>query len=1030
MKSCRKLFLLALAVVTLAAIPSSADWHTATVGVGESGTYPMMAIDPVRNLTFTANTPSNTITVVNGRTNQVQTWFPGQNPRFLAVNPVTGKLYVSINGSATNDTVVIFDTTGTIIKKMPVKKEPWSMVVDSDNDRLYVANSGSDTISIFASDTLWLSYPVNDGPAHLFLNPINHALFITYGNSNSVGTLNLGQYSIMHITTGQRAIGLAINAAANKVYVANALEDSVTVIDCAIVPPEAIKKIKVGDYPMSVVTDPGAKTVYVANNLGGTVTAINCSTNAVVSDVPVKLGPDLMAINPSTGKLYITHGMTDNIVTVLDWKSGLRDSVVLGHAPSTLALNPATNKIYVRVEAGNPDSLAVIDGSDFDTTITASKSGTQFAAVNHITGDVFFSNSSSDNVTVIKANGDTMTIVVGDDPRMITVNPLSNKVFVCNFASKSVSVINGASYSVERTITVDTLPTIVAVNPLTNYIYVNSFFASANRVKVIDGKDWDTTSVLVGSKPFSIAVNPATNRIYVGNDVSNTVTVIDGASHTVLTSVSVNRPYKIDINPVTNKIYAAKLQTGGQVAVIDGATNTSTNVTVGNWPSGVAVNRANNKIYVTNYNDSTVTEIDGATNGTSTIKVGVHPEWIAADPVTGKVFVSNSDGSSLSIIDCASRSVKTMTMPAGPRQVVVNPAIGKVYLACYTAGRAVVLDQVVEQDTKVTTDDNEATWKYIFTGNSKNQVVTSTNHWTPYNTTISEGVFCLATNQSFWKFGTYSSSTDSSLDWLTGNDWRADTAIYGDNVYLRGALETQSATTNNLGAGTPFMGNITTYVMYRIDYAAPTIAWWDSLDADNDSLDGYGPYTVKAVITDFSGVDYATLYYQMSGKSWPSVAMTRAAADTFIAEIPAQIVTEGDTAVMSYMIDAGDHANIAINSSNTISSNIRSFRLRNLTGVEGNPTDPALPKIFALQAAYPNPSRGQTVIKYQLPKASDVRLQVYNVAGQLVKTINEGQKPAGYHQVKINDNTMANGIYFYQLKAGNFSATKKLLIVK
>jgi hypothetical protein len=158
--------------------------------------------------------------------------------------------------------------------------------------------------------------------------------------------------------------------------------------------------------------------------------------------------------------------------------------------------------------------------------------------------------------------------------------------------------------------------------------------------------------------------------------------------------------------------------------------------------------------------------------------------------------------------------------------------------------------------------------------------------------------------------------------------------------------------------------------------------------------------------------------------------MTRAAADTFIADLPAQILTEGDTAVMSYMINSGDHANIAINSSNTISSSIRSFHIRNLTGVEGNPIDPALPRTFALQAAYPNPSRGQATIKYQLPKASNVQLHVYNVAGQLVKTINEGQKPAGYHQISWNDKKLSNGIYFYQFKAGEFSATRKLVVLK
>jgi len=1033
MKIWCKFALLSLAAAMLAAIPVSADWHTATVPTGNDVVN--MAVDPVRSRVFTANNlsgTSGTVTVVDCKTNQVQDWVVGAQPNCLAFNPVTGKLYVAINGSVTNDTVVVLDTAGTILNKLPVKKGPTSMVVDPDNDRLYVANYESDTISIFASDTLWLSYPVENGPYSLTLNPVNHALFIRYLSSDTISTLNLGQYSLMHFRSGHLAQGIVINAAVNMAYVTNTSEDSVSVYDCSGIMPSFLKKISVGDGPINMVSDPGAKRIYVGNHNGGTVTAIDCSTNTAVQTINVGSYPLNMAMNPATGKLYIANNNSHNALRIADWRNGgIQDSIILSHPPRQVVVNPMTNTIYTSLDTGNPDSLVVIDGSDFDTTLVASKSGTQFVAVNPITGDAFFSNSSADNVTVVKANGDTLTIPVGDDPRGLAVNPMTNKVFVCNFAGKSVSVIDGSGYSVERTIAVDTLPTVIAVNPLTNFIYVNSFIAGATRIKVIDGKDWDTTSVLVGNKPFSIAVNPVTNRIYVGNDVSNTVTVIDGAHHTVITSVSVNRPYKIDVNPVTNKIYVAKLQTSGQVAVIDGATNTSTNVTVGNWPSGVAVNRANNKIYVTNYNDSTVTEIDGATNGTSTIKVGVHPEWIAADPVTGKVFVSNSDGSSLSIIDCASRSVKTMAMPAGPRQVAVNPATGKVYLACYTAGRAVVMDQIVEQDTKVNTYDGGSTWEHVFPGSNQNRGVSSINHWKPYRTTISQGFFSLATSQSFWKLGYYSSSDESTLVWLTGNGWGADTALFGDNVYRRGALETQAATTNNLGMGTPFMGNIITDVMYRLDYPnGPAIAWWDSLPDDNDSTGGYGPYTVKAVLTDFSGVDSAKMFYNLT-KSIPSVTMVRALADTFVAEIPAQMVAEGDTASITYYIQTWDHAYNPYGMANSTTSASRVFKLRNLiSGVEGSPTESGLPKTFALQAAYPNPSRGQTVIKYQLPKASNIQLQVYNVAGQLVKTVNEGQKQAGYHQIKLVDNVLSNGVYFYRLQAGDFSATRKIIILK
>ena len=1016
------------------ALPALADWQTATVGLGNG--IKSIAVDPVRNLIFTADSSSGRVSVVNGRTNAVQVWTVGAGPNCLAVNPITGKLYVATNSSSTVDTVMVVDSLGAVTAKLEVKNHPKSMVFDADSNFLYVANYGSDTVSIFRNEVLLRHVRVKDRPRAMVLDPVQHYVWVSYELSDSVTVIRHSGEITNTLWSGKRAYGMAVCASVNRLYVANTDDDSVTVFDCWGYVKEA--KLYVGDYPTSVVCDPAAKRAFVANMNSGTVTAVNCSTNTSAGQALVKPYPNQIAINPVTRKLYVGNDNAIPVLMILDWRSGvIRDSLLLSHAPGRMALNPATNNVYAILECGATvnDSLAVIDGSDFDTTITVAKSGTQFTAVNPISGDAFLSNSSSDNVTVIKANGDTLTIAVGDDPRMIAINPLTNKVFVCNFAGKSVSVINGATYAVERTIPVDTLPNVIAVNPLTNYIYVNSFFASANRVKVIDGKDWDTTSVLVGSKPFSIAVNPATNRIYVGNDVSNTVTVIDGAHNApVATISSISRPYKIDVNPVTNKIYVVSLATAGKVTVIDGATNTTTPVTIGNWPSGVAVNRANNRIYVTNYNDSTVTEIDGATNGTSTIKVGVHPEWIAADPVTGKVFVSNSDGNSLSIIDCASRSVKTLAVPAGPRQVTVNPASGKVYLACYAAGRVVVLDQTVEQDTKVNTKNDQSTniWAYITATNGQSRSYTTINHWAPKKTTLKKGVFSLASSGSYWKFqANVYGATDSSLTWGTGNNWGADTSCYGENIMRCFGLETQAGGSNNLGAGTPFAGSVLNSVLYRIDYDGPAVAWWDSLPDDNDPTDGYGPYTVRAVITDFSGVDTAVLGHHVASTSMPNIPMIRALADTFTGVIPAITVPAESTWTAQYSVHARDHAHGA--NSTGVGNTVfvwRLFNLSNLTGVSGNPTDPALPRTFALRAAYPNPSKGQTTIKYQLPKASDVQLQVYNVSGQLVKRFDEGTRPPGYHSVSWNTAGQPAGVYFYRLKAGEFQSTRKLIIIR
>jgi hypothetical protein len=88
------------------------------------------------------------------------------------------------------------------------------------------------------------------------------------------------------------------------------------------------------------------------------------------------------------------------------------------------------------------------------------------------------------------------------------------------------------------------------------------------------------------------------------------------------------------------------------------------------------------------------------------------------------------------------------------------------------------------------------------------------------------------------------------------------------------------------------------------------------------------------------------------------------------------------------------------------------------------------PKIFSLIGAFPNPSRGIATIKYQLPKESQVRLEIYNVSGQLVKILHEGSKPAGEHQIIWNASNQTAGVYFYRLKAGSYESTKKLFVVK
>jgi subtilisin family serine protease len=89
-----------------------------------------------------------------------------------------------------------------------------------------------------------------------------------------------------------------------------------------------------------------------------------------------------------------------------------------------------------------------------------------------------------------------------------------------------------------------------------------------------------------------------------------------------------------------------------------------------------------------------------------------------------------------------------------------------------------------------------------------------------------------------------------------------------------------------------------------------------------------------------------------------------------------------------------------------------------------------VPKEFALAQNYPNPFNPSTIISYQLPSASDVRLELYDVLGRKISTLVNARQSAGYYNYTLNAANLATGIYFYRLQAGNFVQTKKMLLVK
>ena len=93
-------------------------------------------------------------------------------------------------------------------------------------------------------------------------------------------------------------------------------------------------------------------------------------------------------------------------------------------------------------------------------------------------------------------------------------------------------------------------------------------------------------------------------------------------------------------------------------------------------------------------------------------------------------------------------------------------------------------------------------------------------------------------------------------------------------------------------------------------------------------------------------------------------------------------------------------------------------------------TPSATASSFSLHQNYPNPFNPATTIKYSLPQNQFVKINVYDVSGKLVNELVNGYKLAGEYNVNFNALSLPSGIYFYELQAGEFTDTKKMMLIK
>ena len=116
---------------------------------------------------------------------------------------------------------------------------------------------------------------------------------------------------------------------------------------------------------------------------------------------------------------------------------------------------------------------------------------------------------------------------------------------------------------------------------------------------------------------------------------------------------------------------------------------------------------------------------------------------------------------------------------------------------------------------------------------------------------------------------------------------------------------------------------------------------------------------------------------------------------------------------------------------NTYASGGQILTYRNRIGVVTSTKEQTqLPTEYSLSQNYPNPFNPSTTIRYALPKAQFVTLKIFNMTGQELTTLVNQQQTAGEHSFHWQAENLPSGVYLFRLQAGDFSATRKMILMR
>lgn len=504
-------------------------------------------VNPVNGYAYIANTRGNNVLVIDDLALHT-TLSVGSRPN-SAVCASNGYVYIVNSGS--NPATVSIITGTQVITAIPVGQSTtglgvdgyWGVklsgstnfaALDEDSGYLYVANWGSDTVSII-SGTAWLTdVVVGDKPNAIGVYTPTNTAYVANVGDDTVSVIS-GNKVIAAIPVGDYPIALAVNASNGYVYVTNRDSDSVSIIQGT----QVVATIE-RSRPQALAAQKGQ--IYSANE-NGAVSVVEGAN--LLAAIPVGLSPRSII---GDGSYIYAANAESNSVSVISGTTPIA-AITVGSEPRALAVYTPANRVYVANTADN--TVSVLKNLTVETTIAVGGEPIALAA-DPDSGNIFVANRLSNTVTIINGTSQIGVAPVGGGPQALTFNTANAYLYAANTASNTVSILSDTALIATRA--VSAAPVALAANPDTGYVYAAAYDDDA--INVLQGLNVVAT-IPVGDQPNAIAIDRNLGFVYVTCEGDDRVWVLSGTVSLDLDFGVGEQPVDVVIQPAGNEAYIA-----------------------------------------------------------------------------------------------------------------------------------------------------------------------------------------------------------------------------------------------------------------------------------------------------------------------------------------------------------------------------------------------------------------------------------------------------------------------------------------